>query len=375
MIKRMIIMLIGLAVVFGGVFGWHAFVSSMIAESLASRQPPPVTVSAVHAASTAFRSEYQAVGTLAAVQGVDVSAEVAGRVTKIAFTSGADVKKGDLLVQLDDAPDRARLQGLKAQVEYAQSQVKRDEILVKRHAVPASQYDLDLSNLKNARAQVANVEALIAQKAIHAPFAGRLGIRLIDLGQYVSAGMPTVTLQALDPIYANFSLPQQDLSDLAVGMPVEVTVDAYRGVVFKGEITTISPKVDETTRNVQIQATLQNPEKRLRPGMFVTVHAILPSQENVVTVPSTAITYNPYGDIAYVVRQATPANSGGGMTAHSVVVTTGAQRGNQVVIEKGLKVGDLVVTAGQMKLHDGAAVRIDNSVPPSSNPTPRPPNS
>ena len=380
MIKRMVIMIIGLVVVFGGVFGWHAFISGKIAESLASRQPPPATVSAMRASATSLHPEFQAVGTLAAVQGVDISAEVPGRVARLAFTSGQDVKKGDLLVQIDDAPDRARLQGLKAQAEYARTQFERDKVLVGRHAVPVSQYDLDRSNLDNARAQVANQQALIAQKAISAPFAGRLGIRLVDLGQYVSAGMPVVTLQSLDPIFVDFSLPQQNLSDLTVGLPVEVTVDAYVGQVFKGMITTVNPKVDESTRNVQIQATLQNPDKRLLPGMFATVRVVLPKQENVVTVPSTAITYNPYGNMVYVIQPSSPAKgggiaAGGELSVRSVVVHTGAARGDQVVITKGLKPGDWVVTAGQMKLRDGAIVRVDNSIPPSDNPSPRPPNS
>lgn len=380
MIKRMLVMIIGLGVVFGGVFGWHAFISGKIAESLASRKPPPATVSAVHAAETSLHPEYQAVGTVAAVQGVDVSAEVPGRVVRIAFNSGQDVKKGDLLVQLDDTPDRARLRGLKAQAEYARTQFERDKVLVGRHAVPVSQYDLDRSNLDNARAQVANQEALIAQKAITAPFRGRLGIRLVDLGQYVSAGMPIVTLQSLDPIHVNFSLPQQNLIDLVAGLPVNVTVDAYQGEVFKGTITTISPKVDESTRNVQIQATLRNPAKRLLPGMFVTVHVVLPKAHNVVTVPSTAITYNPYGNIVYVIQRTPTAKGAGGaaggeLSVHSVIVQTGAARGDQVVVTQGLKPGDWVVTAGQMKLRDGTIVHINNSVPPSDNPSPHPPNS
>lgn len=374
MIKRLLIVLLGLAIVFGGVFGWRAFVNYKTKQFLSSRKQPAVTVSATHAKAETWHPSYEAVGTLEAVQGVDVTSEVAGLVVKINFDSGQTVKKGELLVQLNDAPDRAKLQGLEAQATYARVQFERDKELLGKRGVSKSQYDQDQSSLDNARAQVQNQKALLAQKAITAPFSGRLGIRRVDLGQYLSPGTAVVTLQSLNPILVNFTLPQEDLKELSVGLPIEISVDAYDGTKFAGKITTISPKIDVNTRNIPIQATLQNPQELLRPGMFAQVRIILPEKQNVVTLPETAVTYNPYGDTVFVIKESKGPNGKQELTVHSVVVTTGTTRGDQVSISAGVKAGDWVVTAGQLKLKNGTHVTINNSVTPSNNPSPKLPN-
>lgn len=375
MAKRMTIVVIALVIVFGGIFGWKAFVAYETKKFLSHRKEPPVSVSATHARTDTWSPTFSAVGTLEAVHGVDVSSEVAGRIVKINFESGQSVKKGQLLVQLNDAPELAKLEGLKAQAEFARAQFDRDKNLLSKRGVSQSQYDQDRSNLDDARAAVANQQAMIDQKSIAAPFAGRLGIREVNLGQYLSPGTPIVTLQSLNPIYVNFTLPQQDLRDLNAGQPVEITVDSYDGKVFKGKITTISPKVDVNTRNVQVQATLENEGNLLRPGMFARVSVVRPQQQNVVTLPNTAITYNPYGDTVYLIKQTKGKDGKEVLTVHSQVVFTGATRGDQVAVTKGIKPGDWVVTAGQLKLHNGSQVVINNSVTPPDNPSPTPPNS
>lgn len=374
MVKRLIIVLLGLAVVFGGVLGWQVYAERQLHQRLAAQGQPPVTVSATHAKAEVWHPEYRAVGSLEARHGVDVTSEASGLVVKLNFESGQEVEEGQVLVQLDDAPDRARLQGLQAQAEYARIKLERDQDLLRKHDISQSQYDEDKAALENAVAAVDNQQALIAQKAVKAPFAGRLGIRLVDLGQYIEAGNPLVTLQALNPIYVNFALPQERLAHLAPGLPVEVTVDAYPGKVFKGKVTTISPKVDESTRNIRIQATLDNPQELLRPGMFVAVSVILPERQNVVTLPNTAIMYNPYGDTVFVIEESKGGNGESRLTARSVVVFTGETRGDQVAITKGLKAGDRVVTSGQLKLRNGVPVKINNSITPSDNPAPNLPN-
>lgn len=370
----MLLMLLGLAVVFGGIFGWRAYVGQRIAQSMAASRPPPITVSATHAQAQTWHPTYDAVGTLEAVHGVSVASEVPGLVVKIDFSSGDSVKQGQRLVQLNDAPDRARLKGLQAQAEYARAQFQRDQDLLAKRGVSRSQYDQDRSALDNALAAVQTQQALIDQKSITAPFDGRLGLRLVDLGQYIPAGTPVATLQALNPIHVNFTLPQQDLEKLHVGLPVELSTDAYPGKTFHGQVTAISPLVEVTTRNLAIQATLDNPQGLLLPGMFAQVSVVLPEQQNVITLPNAAITYNPYGDTVYVIEKGQGSGDETELTVRSVVVVPGATRGDQVAITQGLEAGDWVVTAGQMKLRNGASVTIDNSITPSDSPSPNPPN-
>jgi len=370
MFKRMVLMLLGVGVVFGAVFGWKAFVAHERDKFMAQMKPPPAAVATATAAAEQWTPTLDAVATLAAVQGVDVTSEVGGLVDSIKFESGDEVQSGDLLVHLDTSADQAELRGLQAKAELARIDYNRNKKLIKSRNISRADLDKSRSTLDNALAQVDKQKALIAKKSIRAPFAGRLGIRKVDLGEYISPGTAVVTLQALNPIYADFSLPQQELSRLSKGQTVKLTVDTYPGKSFSGTITAINPKVDQATRSVQVQATLRNDDGRLRPGMFAQAAVQLPTQHNVVTVPQTAVSYNPYGDSIYIVQK---PEGKGPATVKRVFVKTGATRGDQVAVVQGVKAGQEVVTAGQMKLHDGSAITINNSITPSNKPSPTPP--
>lgn len=371
MIKRMIIVIVALVVVFGGVIGFNAFKGHMIAEAMAAYANPPQTVSAMKAPVLEWQPTLQAVGSLRAVQGVDVTTEVGGLVAKIDFNSGDHVKAGDLLVQLDISADKAQLQGLKAEAELAETTYKRDQGLIKKRAISQSQLDQDLSKLKSARAGVVQQQAMIAKKTIRAPFSGELGVRQIDLGQYVAPGTKIVTLQNLHPVYIEFSLPQQDVNDVHNGQPVTVTINAYPGVTFQGKINAIDPQVDPQTRNFKLQATIPNKDGRLRPGMFANVEVSLPTHPKYVTLPQMAISYNPYGDFVYIVTQQKGKDGKPVLTVRQQFVQTGPTRGDQVAILKGVKAGEMVVTAGQLKLKKGTPVIINNSVPVPFSPNPQ----
>lgn len=334
---------------------------------------PPVTVSALQARAEVWTPTLDAVGSLRAVEGVRVAAEVPGRVAKIAFASGQTVAKDDLLVQLDDSADRAHLDGLVAEEKLAQLHLQRTRKLYAARSVSKSNLDEAQANYDRARAQVDEQRALIAKKAIRAPFAGRIGIRLIDLGQYLSAGQEVVTLQSLNPIYVDFDLPEQDLPRIRVGQPVIVGTDAFPKSRISGEITAVAPEVTRSTRSFGVRAQLPNPEGRLLPGMFANVSVVLPERHSVVTLPQTAIDYSPYGNSVYLVHEEKTKSGETVKVVRRVFVETGAKRGDQVAIEKGVSVGDVVVTAGQLKLENGARVRIDNRVTPSDEAAPNPP--
>ena len=371
--KRMIIMLLLTGLVLAAVFGFEAFKGVMIRKFLTTLSNPPQTVSTMIAASTEWRSQIEAVGSVRAVNGANLSAQVAGTVSALHFDSGADVKKGDLLLQLESADDVAHLAALKATAALAQITYDRDRNLVKTNAVSQQTVDTDEGNLKNAQAQVAQQQALVDKKSVRAPFAGRLGIRQVDLGQYLAAGTTIVTLQALDPIYVDFFVPQQSIAQLKVGQAVTVKVDAFPNRHFAGKILAINPKVDTATRNVQVRAEFANKDGVLLPGMFATVDIDTGAPQKYVTLPQTAITYNPYGDIVYLVEdKGKDANGKPQLVAQQTFVTTGATRGDQVAILKGVKEGDTVVTAGQIKLRNGSPVLVDNSVQPANDPNPKP---
>lgn len=355
MIKRMIIMVILLIIVFGGIFGWKAYQSWQAEQQ--SAPPPPPTVATAEARTEIWQPRLSAVGSLSAVQGVSVSTEVAGMVSRIDFQSGEAVEEGNLLVQLDDTADRAQLRALKAQVELARINYERIQELIRTRAVSQSELDRSRSELENLRAQVDAQEALIAKKSIRAPFTGRLGIRQINLGQYISPGTDIVTLQSLDPIYVNFALPERFLSNVSVEQSVELTVAAFPEGNFQGTINAISPRIDVSTRNLPIQATLQNDDFRLRPGMFAEVDVLIPEQNKVITLPRTAITYAPYGDSVFAIEE-----QDGELTVQRRQVQTGGVRNNRVEIVEGLSEGERVVSAGQVKLRNGQRIQIDNSV-------------
>jgi membrane fusion protein, multidrug efflux system len=373
MIKRMVIMLAAVAVVFGGIFGFQAFKAVMIKKFIAALSNPPQTISAATAATSEWQSKIEAIGSLRAVRGADLSLEVSGVVESISFSSGDDVQEGATLLKLRTADDVARLESLKAMAELNEITLDRAQRLLKTQAVSQAQLDSDAANLKNAKAQVAQQQAIIEKKILRAPFAGHLGIRAVDLGQYLGAGTPIVTLQALDPIYVDFFVPQQSVDQVRLGQQVAVKVDAYKDQTFAGEISAVNPKVDISNRNVQIRATLKNADHKLLPGMYATVDIAIGSPATYVTLPQTAITYNPYGDTVYVVEsKGNDAEGKPHLVARQTFVTIGPTRGDQVAILRGVGEGDMIVTAGQIKLHNGSVVMIDNSVTPTAEAAPVP---
>lgn len=367
MIKRMIIMLIGIGVVLGAFFGFQTFKAHMIAQVMASLANPPQTVSAVTAGLQDWQPHMEAVGSLRAVNGADLSLEVSGVVDQLNFQSGDDVAAGAVLLRLRQDDDVAKLQALQATADLAQITYNRDVKQLKAQTISQAIVDNDTFNLKNARAQVDQQQAMLDKKTLRAPFAGHLGIRAVDLGQYLNAGTTVVTLQALDPIYADFYLPQQALDQIKIGQMISARVDTYPGQHFVGKITAINPLVDTSSRNVQVRATLDNHDRRLLPGMYATIDIDVGSPERHITLPQTAVAYNPYGSTVFLVQE-----NGAARTVQQSFVTTGATRGDQVAVLTGVKAGDVVVTSGQMKLHNGSPVAINNSVQPTDNPRPPP---
>jgi membrane fusion protein (multidrug efflux system) len=369
----MVIMLGVVAVVFGGIFGWQAARGYFIKQFFASMGAPPQTVSTTVAGFQEWQPQLEAVGSLRAVKGADLSLEVAGIVDQIAFQSGQDVDAGALLLQLRAEDDIARLHSLEANAKLAQITYDRDQKLVKTQVVSEATLDSDAAKLKDAQAQVTGQQAVINKKFIRAPFAGHLGIRAVDIGQYLGAGTMIVTLQALDPIYLDFYMPQQALDQVKVGQTVTAKVDTYPDQTFPGEISAINPKVDQNSRNVQIRATLKNADRKLLPGMFATVDIATTAPQRYVTLPQTAVAYNPYGSTVYVVDdKGKDAKGQPQLAARQTFVTTGATRGDQVAVLTGVKEGDTVVTAGQIKLHNGTPLIVNNTVQPSDDANPRP---
>jgi membrane fusion protein (multidrug efflux system) len=366
-------MLILTGLVLGAVFGFQAFKSVMIAKFMATLSNPPQTVSTLVASSQEWSSKLEAVGSARAVNGANIAAQVVGTVSKIHFESGADVKQGDPLLDLLADDDKAKLEALKATADLARITFDRDSNLVKTNAVSQQTVDTDKGNLRNADANVANQQALVDYKAIKAPFSGRLGIRQVDLGQYLAAGTTIVTLQQLDPIYVDFYLPQQALAQLKVGQSVSGKVDTYPDKTFTGKISAINSLVDTATRNVQVRATIENHQNTLLPGMFVTIDIDTAAPQKYVTLPQTSVAYNSYGDIVYVVDdQGKDDKAQPKLIAKQTFVTTGPTRGDQVAIVKGIKDGDQIVTSGQVKLRNGSPILINNKVQPANDPNPQP---
>ncbi|MGB6540246.1 MAG: efflux RND transporter periplasmic adaptor subunit [Xanthobacteraceae bacterium] len=373
MTKRMVIMLAAVAVVFGGIFGFQVFKAAMIKKFISAMGSPAQTVSAVKAGYSEWQSKVEAIGSLRAVLGADLSLEVAGVVDTITFNSGDEVAQGKQLLKLRAGDDAAKLESLQAMAELSEITYERDQKQFKMQAVSQATVDTDSANLKNAKAQVVQQQAILDKKILRAPFDGQLGVRVVDLGQYLSAGSVIVTLQALDPIFVDFFVPQQSVDQVRLGQTVTVKVDAFRDKTFTGEISALNPKVDTGSRNVQVRAVLQNPEHKLLPGMYATVDIAIGAPQNYITLPQTAISYNPYGDTVYVVdNKGTDANGKPQLIARQTFITAGAMRGDQVAVLKGVGEGDTVVTAGQIKLHNGSAILINNSITPTADAAPVP---
>lgn len=372
--KRTLGMIGAILLVVGAIAFWKYYTIRTLIAKMSAQKPAPTAVSSIKATEAVWQERRHSVGSLAAVQGVTVSNELAGMVQRIAFESGTLVKQGDLLVQLDVTNDEAQQRGLEAQATLARLGLERARDL--RHSSVNTQADLDAAEAQHQQAQAAvdTLKANIAKKAITAPFAGQLGLRQVNLGQYLAAGTAIVTLQAMDPIYVNFSVPQQVVVDLEPKQSVQVSIDAYPEEVFEGAINAINAKVDDATRNLAVQATLGNANGKLKPGMFGSVDVLLPRQNKLITLPQSAIVYNPYGNAVYVVEKSKEAADAGALIARQRFVQLGETRGDQVAVLKGVQVGDEIVTSGQLKLRNGAAVAINNSVLPENNPAPTPPN-
>jgi membrane fusion protein (multidrug efflux system) len=362
-----VIVLIGLAAV------KFMQIRSMIAFG-ATFRPPPETISSAVAQEENWPDTLTAVGTVNAAQGVIVSPEIAGMVSEIDFESGATVKQGDLLLKLDTSSEEAQLRAAQAQVQLAQLNADRTQKLRADKTVSQSELDTAVATLKQNQANVDAMQATIDKKTIRAPFAGRLGIRLVNLGEQLDVGKGIVSLQSLSPVYADFSLPQQDLALLQTGLAVQVTCDSYPGTNFTGELTAINPDLNATTRSVQLRAKFDNADQLLRAGMFVRVAVVLPQAQPVLTVPATAILSAPYGDAVYVIEPET-ANGTTNLIVQQKFIRTGRAHGDFVSVESGLKAGDRVVTAGLFKLRNGASVQENNTDTLKPSLTPNPPNS
>jgi len=357
MAKRLIIALLVLGGLFGGIAYWKYLGFQKMAAAMSQPRPPAV-VSTVEVRQDQWQPQIPAVGTLNAKSGIEVSSEVAGVVREIYFESGQAVAKDAPLIRLDDEVDLAALDVLAAEAKLAEVQFQRAQDLLPKRALSQSEFDERQAGVEAARARVVQQQALIGRKRVRAPFAGLLGIRLVDPGQYIEPGQPIVSLQALDPIYLDYALPERLLPQLAVGMEVRASVGAFPGRQFVGKLSAIPPEVDEGTRMVRLRATLPNSKGEMRPGMFVQLQTLLGGTRSVLTVPHTAISYNTYGDFVYVVKPA----ADGALQATRRQVTTGEIREGWVVIEQGLEPGEEVVRAGLIKLRDGQPVAVDNSV-------------
>lgn len=369
--RPMRIMLFSIAVLFAVIFGLQLIKHTLIRRAMRKNTAPLVTVSAMPVRYAWWQPQILTYGSLRAVQGVNVTTELAGLVTNIYFKPGAEVKAGDVLVQLNADSDVALLHALQAQEKLAEITYHRDSAQFAAKAISKAVLDTDEQNLKNMQAQVAQQAAIVAKKTLVAPFSGRLGVSMVNLGQYINVGDQIVTLQALDPLWADFYIPQQNLVQLHIGSVVNIKTDTYPDRTFTGKITTINPIVDVTTRNVQVEATVANSQFELYPGMFVSAEVQTNPLKQYLTLPQAAISFNPYGEIAYIVQQKAKDKNGKPLlSVLQTFVTTGDKRGDQITILEGLKEGDMVVTSGQLKLKNGSLVVINNTVVPTNNPAP-----
>ena len=372
MAKRMVLMLTVVVAVIAAL----AFVKfrqfQAMAAQFAAMQPPPEAVTTIVAERNEWPNTLAAIGTVAAVQGVTVSADLPGVVDRIAFDSGRTAREGDVLAELDTRQEQAQLTAAEAELELARLTFERMKGLIAHDAVSRAEFDAAAAAQKQAEAKIREIRATIARKTIRAPFSGMLGIRAVNLGQYLTSGSPIVPLQSLDPIYVNFGVPQQDAGQIRPGRSVRITAADLGGLEFAGRITAIDSVVDQATRNVTVQATLANPSGKLRPGMFVQAQVLLGAAQPVVALPASAISYAPYGDSVFIV---TDLKNQEGRTYRGVrqqVVKLGGSRGDQVAVLSGIEPGEEVVTSGVFKLRNGAAVQINNEVQPANSRAPKP---
>ena len=371
---RLAIMLLAVGLLFFLVFGFGIFRSIMIGKFLATLSNPPQTVATIVAQTSPWQTSINSVGSVVAINGANLSSQVDGIVDTIDFKSGDTVPAGQLLVTLRPVNDAAVLAQLQATAALDAITYQRDLKQFQADAVAQATVDTDRATLAAAVAQVQAQQALIAEKQIRAPFAGTLGIRQVDIGQYLAAGTEIVTLQQLNPLFVDFYLPQQALAQIKVGQTVNVNVDAFGNRVFTGTISAINSALDTATRTVQVRATISNDGLLLRPGMFTTVNVSIGQPQPLITLPQTAITYNSYGDTVFLVRHGKDAQGKAQLKVDQVFVTLGNTRGDQVAVLSGVAAGDEVVTAGQLKILNGSIVLINNSIQPQNEPNPNPPN-
>ena len=352
---------------FGCIFAYKMIKGMIIGHMMASTGAPAVYVSAMDIKYMPWQSQLKSVGSVRAVLGVNVTTELAGMVKAIYFTPGATVKKGDLLAQLNIDPNIAELHALEANAALAAAVYKRDTIQYKIHAVSKATLDSDEANLKSTQAQAAQQVAIIAQKTIRAPFDGRLGISAINPGQYINPGDAITMLQTIDPVYVDFYVPQQALASIKTGQSVSVQVDTFPKTLFSGIVSTIDPALDSSVRNVKVEATIKNPNAQLTPGMFASVTVNTEKPKSYLTLPLNAVTFNPYGEVVYVINENRKnKKSKPYLIAKETFIVTGEKRDNQVMILKGLKEGDKIITSGQLKLKNGSTVIINNTVAPEN---------
>ena len=375
MAKRMIVTLaIAFAIVAALGFVKFRQIQTAIAQG-AAFQPPPEAVTTIVTAEEQWAETLTAIGTMAAVQGVTVSADLPGTVERILFDSGQAVRAGEVLAVLDTRQEQAQLAAIEAERELARLTFDRLQGLLNERVISRAEFDRATAEYRESDAKVGEIRAVVQRKTIRAPFSGILGIRQVNLGQYLAGGAPLVTLQSLNPIYVNFGVPQQSIAEVPVGRAVRVTAEDLAGAAWTGRVTAIDSQVDAATRNITIQATLANPNGTLRPGMFVQADVTLGPSRSVIALPASAISYAPFGDSVFVVAD---LKDEAGRTYRGVrqqFVKLGAARGDQVAVLSGIKPGDEVVTSGVFKLRNGAAVQINNSVRPANSPAPKPKNS
>ncbi len=371
--KNTMIMLVVVGLFFGGIFSWKFLQSYMLKKKLILMQQPSMTVSTMKVAYRAWLPALQSVGNLRAVSGINVTTELPGMVQKIYFKPGVLVKMGEVLVQLNAGTELGMLHSLEAQVELAKITYKRDKAQYAVHAVSKQTLDTDEWNLKNLQAQAEEQLATVEKKTIRAPFSGQLGVSNVNLGQYLNAGDTIVSLQNLEKIYVDFYLPQQEIAQLKLGQKVKILSDAFPNQVFQAPVTTIEPNVDSNTRNLKVEATFLNPNFQLRPGMFTQVEVILEKKQTFLTIPQSAIAFNSYGDIIYVVQDSAKKDNKNQpiLFVKQSFITVGKTRGDEIAVLSGLHEGDLIVTSGQLKLKNGSRVNINNQVQLTNDASPR----
>ncbi len=371
MIRKIILAVVVVLIIAGALAGIKALQIKTLVEAGKSFAPPPESVAVATVREDKWQGTLTAIGSVTAIQGVTVTPEIAGTVSEISFESGAVVNKGDLLVRLDTSSEEAQLRAIEAQQELAKINLGREQSLRKENIGAQSDLDSAEALMKQTVANADGIKATIAKKTIRAPFTGQLGIRQVNLGQYVDAGKPIVWLQTITPVYADFALPQQELSQLSNGMPARLLIDAYPDHSFEGSLSAINPGLDQTTRSVSLRATFENTNQLLRPGMFARVELLLPGHQDVLVIPATSVLRAPSGDSVYVVEPG-GADGKSGLKVRQQLVRIGREKGDFISIESGLKVGEHIVSSGQFKLRSGMAVVEQNQNTPNSAEAPKP---